>query len=268
MKLFRFNPTIREANKYLTDVTNALSAKHGGVSNEEFEKELVDTTGIGWKQVKNYKNHPKPSERLKDNSVVLKYITQMREKDTGRKVRRNATGVLVLAGIFGGLYWYGTKPKTVEQFIIHEVPPNNQKTQIAITRIFLKLESKKWLFRLGPIETSKVPIDQFSCFIDAGLGTKSCSFNEVTPAGNMQAFILLDGDIVRRYSIMSFDQKDIQNLMVQLSDLLGERIKGFPAKDKAMDELKVDLESESVNLLGSYPRPGARPYFSVVISLR
>ena len=92
MKLFRFNPTIRETNQYLSKTVDDLLKKHGGVSDEDFERDLVATTGIGWKQVKNYKNHPKPGERLKDNSIVIKFVRERRKQNTGRKVRLGIRG--------------------------------------------------------------------------------------------------------------------------------------------------------------------------------
>lgn len=267
MKLFRFNPTIREANKYLNETVAVLSTKYGGVSNEDFEKELVATTGIGWKQVKNYKNHPKPSERLKDNAIVLKYVLQARNKDTGRKVRLSLSYVVSFVAVVGSIYWYVSRPREIEQFVVHEAPPSAHNTEVKETRIFLKLSSRKWLLRLGPLNQSSVPLDKFICADNAGTGTKNCSFNEITSNGNFQAFLLLDGGIIRRYSVMSFDPNDVQALMGQLSELLGDKIKRFPATDKVVDDINVDLGNESVRLTGSHPNHGTRPYLSVVVSL-
>jgi len=267
VKLFQFNPTIREANKYLSETVAVLSSKYGGVSNEEFEKELVAITGIGWKQVKNYKNHPKPSERLKDNAVVLKYILQKRTQDKGRKFRLFLSYAVPLVLVIWCAYWYATKPREIEQFVVHEVPPAAHTTETKETRIFLKLPSRNWLLKLGPLNQSNFPLDKFVCMDGLGTGTKNCSFNEATPAGNFQAFVLLDGGVVRRYSVLSFDPKEVEDLMGQLSELLGDKIKRFPATDKMIDDINVSVGSESVRLTGSHPRQGTRPYLSVVVSL-
>jgi hypothetical protein len=266
VKLFRFNPTIRQANKYLTETVEVLSAKHGGVSKEEFEKELVATTGIGWKQVKNYKNHPKPSERLKDNAVVLKYVRQMRNKDTGRKVRNALFYSISSIAVMLTIYWYLSRPREIEQFVVHEVPPSAHNTEVKETRVFLKLSSRNWLFRLGPLNQSSVPLDKFVCADNPGTGTKNCSFNETTAAGSFQAFLLLDGGIVRRYSVLSFDPAEVKTLMGQLSEHLGDKIKRFPATDKLVDDINVDLGNESVRLTGSHPNQRTRLYLSVVVS--
>lgn len=267
MKTFRFNPTIREANKYLSVTVDILSIKHGGVSNEEFERELVITTGIGWKQVKNYKNHPKPSERLKDNAVVLKFILEKRSQDTGRKVRIYLTYAISSIVVVFSIYWYLARPKEIEQFVVHEVPLLAHNTEVKETRIFLKLSSRNWLFRLGPINQSSIPLDKFICMDNAGVSTKSCSFNESTPSGNFQAFVLIDGAIIRRYSILSFDPRDVETLMSQLSEFLGEKIKGFPEADKILDDVSVKFANESIRLIGSHPKQGTRQYLSVVVSL-
>lgn len=266
--MFQLNPTIQEANKYLSETVGILSAKHGGVSNEEFEKELVAITGIGWKQVKNYKNHPKPSERLKNNAIVLKYILQKRAQDNGRKIRIVLSYSVSIALVAWCVYWYTTTPREVEQFVVHEVPPGAHTTEVKATRIFLKLSSRNWLLRLGPLNQSKLPLDKFMCVENSGTGTKNCSFNEITSLGNFQTFVLLDGGIIRRYSVLSFDQKDVENMMGQLSELLGDKIQGFPAADKLVDDINVKLENESVRLTGSHPKQGARPYLSVVVSLK
>lgn len=268
VKLFQLNPTIREANKYLSETVEALTAKHGGVSSEDFEKELVSITGIGWKQVKNYKNHPKPSERLKDNALVLKFIRQKQSQDTGRKIRRFFNYTVPLVAVVLSIYWYVNKPREVEQFIVHQVPPSAHTTEAKETRIFLKVSSKGWLFRLGPTNQSDVPLDKFTCSDLQGMNMKNCSYNEASGVDGLQVVIILDGGIIRRYTIMAFNSDDVHSLMVQLSKLLGDKIEKFPAEDKQIDDVVVDLENESVRLTGSHQKQGTRPYLSVVVSLK
>ncbi len=269
MKLFQLNPTIREANKYLSETVEVLTAKHGGVSSEDFEKELVSITGIGWKQVKNYKNHPKPSERLKDNALVLKFIRQKQNQDTGRKIRLFFAYTIPLIAVVFSIYWYVSKPREIEQFVIHEVPPSAHTTEAKETRIFLKLPSKSWLFRLGPTNQSDIPLDKFTCSDLQGMGMKNCSYNEASGVDGLQAVIILDGGVIRRYTIMAFNSDDVQSLMGQLSKLLGDKIKKFPAEGKQIDDITVDLENESVRLMGSHSnQKSMRTYLSVVVSLK
>ncbi len=269
MKLFRFNPTIKEANRYLSKIVDELSQKHGGVSNEDFEKELVESTGIGWKQVKNYKNHPKPSERLKDNSIILKFIRQKQIQDKSRRVHRFLVYTVppLVAAVFF-IRWYSSKPRQVEQFIVHQVPPSVHTTEVKESHIFLKLSSKGWLFRLGSLNQSSIPLDKFNCMDNIGTGTKNCYYNERTSSGNFQAYILLDGGVIRRYTVLSFNPEEVKDLMGQLLKLLGDKINRFPSEDKHIDDVTVELENELVRLTGSYQRQGIRPYLSVVVSLK
>lgn len=262
--MFRINPTIREANKYLSETVDALLKKHSGVSNEEFERDLANATGIGWKQVKNYKNHPKPGERLKDNAVVLKFVLGARAKDTSRKIRLFINMGTAVAVTVYAIYWYATKPNKIEQFVIHEVPPNAHKSEVAETRVFLTLASRKWLFRLGPLEHSRVPMDRFTCMDIQGTGTRNCSFREP----DLQATLLMDGDVVRRYSILSYQPEDIAELRKQLVDLLGEQVARFPAAAKPLDELAVTAGAESVQLMATSAGQNMRPMLSVTVSLK
>ncbi len=269
VKLFQLNPTIREANKYLSETVEVLTAKHGGVSSEDFEKELVSITGIGWKQVKNYKNHPKPSERLKDNALVLKFIRQKQSQDKGRKVRRFLIYAVSLIAFVFLIYWYVSKPREIEQFVVHQVPPSAHTTESKETKIFLKLSSKGWLFRLGPTNQSDIPLDKFICSDLQGMNMKNCSYNEVSGVNGLQVAIILDGGIIRRYTIMAFNPDDVHNLMGQLSKLLGDKIRKFPAEDKQIDDITVNLENESIQLMGSHQsQKNMRSYLSVMVSLK
>lgn len=262
--MFRFNPTIREANKYLSEIVDALLKKHGGVSNEDFERNLVNTTGIGWKQVKNYKNHPKPSERLKDNAVVLKFVLAARAKDTSRKVRRISIMSISIATAVYAVYWYATKPNKVEQFIVHEVPPGVQKSKVAETKVHLTLPSKNWLFRLGPMEHSRVPIDRFTCFDIQGTRTRNCSFRD----SNLQATLIIDGNIVRRYSIITYALKDVTELHKQLSEILGDQLAEFPAASKPLDERTIVTGNDLLNLIATSPGHNMRTMLTVTVSLK
>ena len=80
--------TVREVNKYLSPLIKELKAKHIKVTNPDFETELIQISGIGWKQVKNYQNHPDPSKQVKDNSKVRKFVLNQRSTDTSFKIKK------------------------------------------------------------------------------------------------------------------------------------------------------------------------------------
>ena len=218
MNLFRINPTIRETNRYLNKTVEALLKKHGNVSNEEFEKELVAVTGIGWKRVKDYKNHPKPGQRLKDNSLVVKYVRECRRRDKTRRFIRIGVAVVGAFTLVTFSYYFLTKPKPVEQFVIHEAPPTApHKIDNVETKVFIEVPSRGWLFRVGPMKHSKIPLDKFICAKMPTMNLTNCSLNEMSKEGVFQAAILIDGDIVRKFTVMTFNQEDIDAIRTQLA---------------------------------------------------
>ena len=73
--------TVGEVNKYLSKTINMLLTKYGKVSNPSFEEELEEITGIRWKQVKNYKNHPKPNSVVNINSKIQRFVFEQRKED-------------------------------------------------------------------------------------------------------------------------------------------------------------------------------------------
>jgi hypothetical protein len=263
MKLFRFNPTIRETNKYLSKTVDELLKKHSGVSNEDFERDLVSITGIGWKQVKNYKSHPKPSERLKDNSVVIKYIRDCQKRDSARKARHVAlaVGSLTVIGIFG--YRLATSPNKVEAFAVHEVAqplPNDYSK--AETKVFLEI--RNFVLRLGPVKHSKVPLDKFSCSKLPAVGLTNCSLSETGSAGLFQIVLIMDHDFVRRYSVTSVDSNEIEKLRLQLVDRVDSSLASDDAKPLSQKQFKVG--DESVQVISNPPGPGSRAMLNVTVS--
>lgn len=263
MRLFRFNPTIRETNQYLSKTVDSLLRKHSGVSNEDFERDLVAATGIGWKQVKNYKNHPKPSERLKDNSVVIKYVRGCRKNDRFRKFKIYAATVtcLLLIGFLG--YKYATTPNTIEAFAVHEVvqplPPNYDKLE---TKVFLEVGD--WVLRLGPVKHSKVPLDKFICSKLPGVGLINCSFSVTKPSGFFQVTLLIDHDFIRKYAIMTLDPLEIASLRKQLGNRVDRTIASVESKPLTQRQFKVS--DESVQIMSNPSGPGSRAMLNVSVS--
>lgn len=260
--MFRFNPTIRETNQYLSKTVDDLLKKHGGVSNEDFERDLVAATGIGWKQVKNYKNHPKPGERLKDNSIVIKFIRERRKQDTSRKVRLGALAVVGFGIIVAFGYRYITTPKTIEAFAVHEVaqlPPNYDKLE---TKVFL--EVRDFVLRLGPIKHSKIPLDKFSCSKISAEGLTNCTFSETDTVGLFQIVLILDHDFVRRYSVVSVDPLEIKKMREQLAARVD---RGFASEDsKPLSQKQFKIGDENIQVISSPSGRNSRAMINVSVS--
>ena len=97
---FHNRPTVAEVNRYLRPVIQELRDKHTKVSHPEFDGELRSRTGIGWKQAKDYRNHPNPAATISDNAKVLPFVLEQRTADRFYVARRLAlylVGALLLA---------------------------------------------------------------------------------------------------------------------------------------------------------------------------
>jgi hypothetical protein len=101
--VFKWKITYREVDQHLTRVVDELLLKHGSVTNPAFEAELESITGIGWKQVKNYKNHPRPAQTVAENSKVKKFIYHSRKSYRLQQTKRllPASVAIVLLISFG-----------------------------------------------------------------------------------------------------------------------------------------------------------------------
>lgn len=261
MKWFRFNPTIKETNKYLSKTVDELTKKHGGVSNEDFERELVDLTGIGWKQVKNYKNNPKPSSRLKDNSIVIKYVLKCRQNDTLRKIRSYSLITVSFLSVVFLTYWIISTPKEVETFQVHEVPlptplPINPKIE---TKVFLEI--RDLLLRVGPREHSKLSLAKFTCSKLPTVQLKNCSFYD----GPFQIVLIMDGDFIKKYTVMTLDSSEILKIQKQLGDRVDHSLTTTNPKPLYQQQFKVG--HETVDIITSPAAPGSVAMFSVSVSL-
>lgn len=103
------NPKVRDVNKALDKVINELLEKHGKISNPDFEKELEVITGIGYKQVKNYKNHPRPDSRINGNSKILPFAMKNCQDETRLTFLVNQKKKILILGtvlIFSILSYY------------------------------------------------------------------------------------------------------------------------------------------------------------------
>ena len=82
MKLFKFDAVkVSEVNKYVKPVVEELKVKFNKTTHPDFDSELRNKIGIGWKQVKNYRNHPNPNKIINENSKVIKFILKERASD-------------------------------------------------------------------------------------------------------------------------------------------------------------------------------------------
>lgn len=221
--LFKINPTIRETNKYLNEIVRELLKKHGQVSSEEFEKELIAITGISYKQVKNYKNDPKPNRRLKDNAIVLKFVRERRKKDAKKRAAILSLKVVIILTLIGfAIHNWPTKEDS-KVFIVDNSNSvvdqhiNDSKLKTANFHIKMKLPQLDWMLRLGPIENSDFDLDKFEC-ISAEENLKSCAYK--LNNNDLSVSILISESMIERYSISTYNSSNVENLESQVNELI------------------------------------------------
>lgn len=221
MRLFQFNPTIKETSKYLQETVDQLLKKHGSVSNPDFEKELIETTGIAYKQIKNYKNHPKPSQRIKDNAIVIKFVREKRKQNRLKIYAVNGIkiGSLIIAAVAAWLFWPKSPSTPQKIYVINgtpaetsppSIPPGNESE----LRIGLRIPKVGWLLRLGEAAESKFDESKFKCSAIAGTKQMRCKH------GNAQAPVsvsyLKEGTVIQQISVSSYNSDAVNDLEAQV----------------------------------------------------
>lgn len=258
-------PTYRETAKYLDRVFEHLKAKHGSATSEEFEKELVAITGIGLRQIRTYKNNPKPWERLKDNSLVLPFVLEQRKKDKARTLRIWTTNLLLIAALFGAIGWLISRPKLIETFGIREFRFEKDLTDTVVdSKVFIQIPRHNWLLRVGPLKNSSIDRDKMACYPVLGKDVQNCTFDEADDTGSLQVTIVLDREMIRSLSISSTRPEEVEAITEQLRNLVDKSI-GPSEKDMATREFKVG--AEKVTVTTSPDLPNFRKMITTTVAL-
>lgn len=199
---FKINPTIKEINKYLSQIIEELLEKHGKVSSPEFDKELQERTGIAWKQVKNYRNHPKPGQRIRDNAKVLNFVLDCRKKDKGRKAK---IGIIAGLGSAAGLLAFYFLAKLVLMpsetvVIIQQVADKQIEVRQIPDTTRLIVPEKNWVLAIGLPKLEQIDLSQFACkqylpFVE------SCRYFGKTLDGSVEVNLTFRGDFLTGYSL-------------------------------------------------------------------
>lgn len=132
------NIRVKEVNKYLSPLIRDLKLKHVKVTNPDFEKELAALTGIGWKQVKNYQNHPNPNQVLNDNSKVRAFVLKKRSLDTSYRLKEILFACVIIVLILICLFSIN--------FLIYHKGDQNRELEKLINKRIQEMTSEKSLF--------------------------------------------------------------------------------------------------------------------------
>lgn len=222
MRLFQFNPTIKETSKYLQETVDQLLKKHGSVSNPDFEKELIETTGIAYKQIKNYKNHPKPNQRIKDNAIVIKFVREKRKQNRLKIYAANGirTVPLIIVAILAWHFWPKSQPVAEKIYVINGTPvesppqsmPPGKESEL---RISIRIPKTTWLLRLGEISESKLDEGKFKCVTVLEANQFRCKYDgdAQTP---VSVSYLKEGSIIQQISVSSYNSESVNDLEAQV----------------------------------------------------
>lgn len=222
MRLFQFNPTIKETSKYLQETVDELLKKYGSVSNPDFEKELIETTGIAYKQIKNYKNHPKPSQRIKDNAIVIKFVREKRKQNRLKiyaiHAAKISAAILVVTCIW--YLWPKSPPAPQKIYVINGTPvemppPSMPQGNEAELRISLKIPKLGWYLRLGEMAESQFDEKHFKC--SAIFGTKQTRCKHDGDAQSpVSVSYLKEGTTIQQISVSSYNSDAVSDLEAQV----------------------------------------------------
>ena len=261
-KLFEFlyggRISVREANKYLDRVVEELKLKHEKVSHEDFDNDLEAITGIRWKQVKNYKNHPKPGQEIQDNSKVKNFIFEQRKKDKAHLVKRIgilACAFIILVFVASRIFMPNESVRIV-QMKTGETKPQVTKTKIAISVPGISNEIKLGMDKksLGDLKCHTVQVSNSLCALPIEANAKG----EVT--------LYFISDSLSRASMSTQDKEFFESQKkILLKDLIDfKKSEGFYAKELSTVHYQKGMEKVSFTSPGSLMPKNASPLIYMI----
>lgn len=108
---------VSEVNRYTKPVVARLLVKYNKVTHPDFDQELREVTGIGWKQIRNYRNHPNQSSSISENSKIKTFILENRKTDKLYKAKVLCINIIVfiLAGLLIMTLYKGLSSNTYQE---------------------------------------------------------------------------------------------------------------------------------------------------------
>jgi hypothetical protein len=261
IKLFEFlyggRISVREANKYLDRVVEELKLKHEKVSHEDFDNDLEAITGIRWKQVKNYKNHPKPGQEIQDNSKVKIFIYEQRKKNKAHLAKRLA---LLLGGV-AILLFVGIRLLTPRESIrIVQIPSSETKPSMTKAKLTLTIDGLGEL-KLGMDKKSLTDLKCHTVQVSNSL----CTFPIGSKAkGEVTLYFITDS--LSRASISTQDKDFFESqkrlLLKELSDF--KKSEGFYAKELSTMHFQRGAEKLTFSEPGPLMPKNASPLIYII----
>ena len=250
--------SVREANKYLDRAVEELKLKHEKVSHEEFDNDLDAMTGIRWKQVKNYKNHPKPGQEIQDNSKVKTFIYEQRKKDKTHLAKRLgvlAIGLTVCVFVLCRLFM------TNETVKIIQLKTGETKLKVTTTKLALTIPGLSQDIKLGMDKKSLTDLRCHSVQVSNSL----CTFPiEGKVKGEVTLYFI--SELLSRATI-STQNKDLfesQKVLLQKELIDFKKSEGFYAKELSTVHYQNGIEKVSFSAPGPLMPKNASPLIYMI----
>ena len=251
--------SVREANKYLDRVVEELKLKHEKVSHEDFDNDLEAITGIRWKQVKNYKNHPKPDQEIQDNSKVKTFIYEQRKKDKTHLAKRVgvfAIGLSICVFILCRLFMSNETVKIVQ------MKTGETKLKFTTTKLALTIPGLSQDIKLGMDKKSLTDLRCHSVQVSNSL----CTFpidGEVK--GELTLYFI--SDVLSRATLFTHNKNLFEsqkvNLLKELIDF--KKSEGFYAKELSTAHYQKGMEKVSFTSPGPLMPKNASPLIYIIM---
>ncbi len=250
---FRLNPTVREINRYLSPLIDELTIKHVKVSNPEFEEELKKITGIGWKQAKNYRNHPKPGQRINDNALINEWIFNCRKNDKKRKFINYSLyliGAILLIVVFSKLYSILSQERLV--IIKQPVGPaltRNNLPKTLETKYSLTIPSHKLTVRLGSLKNQNIDLREFNC-LKHTQSLETCNRDTMNEDGSVLSSIMYISDgIINSITISAVGENSkYMDEVLYLIKSLDLKQKNFEERAKSNTKITSENGNEKITI--------------------
>lgn len=258
-------PTHKETARYLDLVIEDLKKTHQP-SSEEFEKELIKTTGIGVRQARTYRNSPTPNARLKGNSTVLPFVLEMQSKDLKRRWRIRGAWGITLVGVVGLAVWLATRPTKPETFGIRALNLESATTdKIINAKIQFPMPGTSKTLSVGPVKNLPFDRKDLRCNDILGSGMQTCKVSgDGTDTARPGVTLLIQGEVVTRVTVMTSQLDQVESIRKSLKGQIGTDL---VTQDLTPKEFDLPDERVSVMIAPSQ-LPGFRPMISATVSLK
>lgn len=278
MKKIKMPVTVKEVSYHLTKEVDRLLVVHKKVSNPDFEAELLKNTGIGWKQVKNYKNHPKQFQIVNDNAKILEFVEGARSKDNyyQLKILGLCSSILMLILC---LIWLGFKllynPTPATYLVVtnklpaQEIGLKTSKKDIAGNPKFeptlFNIPETSQKVRVGKIEDSGFNIKEFSCSEMESINSQNCQ-RMLSKASTLT--FLISNQFVYKFTYLKSDPGINSDKLIKFYEEIKSKYKKRSETNTVYLSEKFENQNESLEILTKKFPDGRLMFFSLIIEVK